>query len=238
MENSLDFIEFIKSLNKQAYRLPLYLGRGRDNSDIVVDFPSAGSILMLGSAGTGKTMFAHSTICSLISSFSPDYLDFLLIDLKEKEFKSYENLSSIIEEPIYSSSEAIRALNAMSITPGYKYQIVLIDTFSELVFNYGTILPRIIKNLTSRRNTFIIMWDSRPYEEIFSPEIKECFSSKIIFNLQDKRHAKVIIDETTDEIPEEKGEAMIFCKESSSPIFARCPYMSESDILRVVSALR
>jgi len=238
MNNVPSFVEFIKKIDKTAYKLPLYLGIDKNESPVVVDFPKIGSILMLGTKGTGKTTFAHSTICSLLSSFPSSYLEFILIDLKEPEFSKYENLPSVMGNPIYNSAEAIRTLSSLSNTPGSKYQIIMIDTFSDLVINYGIILSRIIKNLTSRKNTYVIMWDSKPYEEIFSPDIKDCFSSKIIFNLDNKKDADVILNQSVDQIPEKKGEAMIFCKHNSDPVFVRCPHLSESEIEEVVNNFR
>lgn len=238
MNKKPDFIEFVENLDKNAYKLPLYLGIDKTNSPVVSDFTNTGNIIMLGSKGTGKTMFAHTTVCSLISSFSPEYLEIALIDLANPEFSSYDNLPHLASTPVYDSREAITLLSSMSNTVGTKYQVILIDTFSDLVINYGVILNDVLKKLTSRRNTFLIMWDSKPYEEIFTPEIKKLFSSRILFGVGREDASKVLSNKTFENIPVKKGEAMIFTKENREPIFVQCPYISDEDIISVVNSVK
>lgn len=238
MSKKPDFIEFVENLDKNVYRLPLYLGVDKTNSPVVSDFTNIGNIIMLGAKGTGKTMFAHTTVCSLISSFPPEYLEIALIDLANPEFSSYNNLPHLASTPVYDSREAITLLSSMSNTVGNKYQVILIDTFSDLVINYGVILNNILKKLTSRRNTFLIMWDSKPYEEIFTPEIKKLFSSRILFGVGREEAPKILLDKTFENIPVKKGEAMIFTKDNNEPIFVQCPYISNEEILGIVHSVK
>ena len=230
-----DFVEFIENLDKNAYRLPLYLGVDRTESPVVVDFPDVGNIIMLGAKGTGKTMFAHTTVCSLVDSFHPDYLEIALIDLAQPEFSSYDNLPHLASTPVYESREAISLLSSMSNTVGNKYQIILIDTFSDLVINYGVILNSILKKLTSRSNTFLIMWDSKPYEEIFTPEIKDLFPSRILFGVGRNSAEDILSNQYFENAPVKKGEAMVFTKKNSEPLFVQCPYISDDEISYVVN---
>lgn len=238
MDKKPDFIEYVESLDKNLYRLPLYLGIDKTESPVVSDFTRIGNIIMLGAEGTGKTMFAHTTVCSLISSFSPEYLEIALIDLANPEFSSYDGLPHLASTPVYNSREAITLLSSMSNTVGNKYQIILIDTFSKLVIDYGVILNDILKKLASRKNTFLIMWDSKPYEEIFTPEIKKLFSSRILFGVGRDDAEKILTSQTLEDIPTKKGEAMVFTKTNSEPIFVQCPYISEEEILNIVNSVK
>jgi len=238
MSKKPGFVEYVESLDKTAYRLPLYLGVDRSESPVVADLIDIGNIIMLGAKGSGKTMFAHTTVCSLINCFSPEFLEIALIDLAQPEFSSYDNLPHLASTPVYDSREAISLLSSMSNTMGNKYQIILIDTFSDLVINYGVILNSILKKLTSRPNTFLIMWDSKPYEEIFTPEVRDLFPSRILFGVGRENADNILTNQNFENIQVKKGEAMVFTNKNREPLFVQCPYISDEEISHIVNLVK
>ena len=75
----------------------------------IKEFPH---ILIAGTTGSGKSIFVHSIIMSLLFRASPDEVRFIMIDPKMVEFTKYEGLPHLmLDEIIFAADKAIRALN-------------------------------------------------------------------------------------------------------------------------------
>lgn len=75
----------------------------------IKDFPH---ILIAGTTGSGKSIFVHSIIMSMLFRASPDEVRFIMIDPKMVEFTKYEGIPHLmLDEIIFAADKAIRALN-------------------------------------------------------------------------------------------------------------------------------
>ena len=106
--------ELMESSAFNSAKTPTTCAMGKDiygtvyTSDIK-DFPH---LLVAGTTGSGKSIFLHTLIFSMIFRASPDEVRFILIDPKLMEFSHYEGLPHLmLNEIIFSADKAIRALN-------------------------------------------------------------------------------------------------------------------------------
>ena len=106
--------ELMESAEFNAATTPTTCAMGKDiygkvyTSDIK-DFPH---LLVAGTTGSGKSIFLHTLIFSMLFRASPDEVRFILIDPKLMEFSHYEGLPHLmLNEIIFSADKAIRALN-------------------------------------------------------------------------------------------------------------------------------
>lgn len=90
--------------------LPIVIGKGVDGKTILSDLASLPHLIVGGASGQGKSAFLHSLICCLISSRSPDDVQFLIADSKCVEYSQYGGLPHLIEPVITDSSRIISAL--------------------------------------------------------------------------------------------------------------------------------
>lgn len=75
----------------------------------IKEFPH---ILIAGTTGSGKSIFVHSIIMSMLFRASPDEVRFIMIDPKMVEFTKYEGIPHLmLDEIIFAADKAIRALN-------------------------------------------------------------------------------------------------------------------------------
>lgn len=77
---------------------PLMIAFGKNIEGQIVcrnfaDFPH---MLVAGTTGSGKSVFIHSVICSLIMRNSPDDLKLVLMDPKQVEMASYKNIPHLL----------------------------------------------------------------------------------------------------------------------------------------------
>lgn len=77
-------------------RIPLAIGRGVDGQIVLLDLAKAPHLLVAGATGMGKSVGLNALLMSMLYTFSPDELKFILIDPKTVEFTPYKTLPNLI----------------------------------------------------------------------------------------------------------------------------------------------
>lgn len=105
--------ELIESNNFQNCTDPLPIAIGKDISGeiIVKSLTKMVHMLIAGQTGSGKSVFIHSIILSLIYKYSPDDLRLMLIDPKRVEFNRYNGLPHLVTPEVVLGTE--KAVNAL-----------------------------------------------------------------------------------------------------------------------------
>ena len=105
----------------------LYFPLGKANGKVInLYLWSVANVLVSGSTGSGKSVFLHQMITSLIAKYSPEQVKLLLIDSKMVEFNCYEGLPHLLREPIYDYQETLDSL---------EYVIKLIEERYKKIFD-------------------------------------------------------------------------------------------------------
>ena len=104
---TVSFKEVIESL-PDAKKHPLAVGFGKNIAGDVVsaDFNEFPHILVAGTTGSGKSIFIHSLITTLIMRVSPDDLKIVLVDPKKVEMSKYRDMPHLLCPIITESSKA------------------------------------------------------------------------------------------------------------------------------------
>jgi DNA segregation ATPase FtsK/SpoIIIE-like protein len=147
------FKEMIADLRTKAhYGKRLLLPFGRNMQGEVVSFSAKDMIhlLVAGSSGSGKTVFVHSFISSILMEATPEQAKILLIDPKKFELNKYKDLPHLICPIISDVSEAKVALERLIDEMEDRYQQLLdsdtssLDQFNQFCLERGdTPLPLI-----------------------------------------------------------------------------------------------
>lgn len=105
--------ELLESTEFQNAKDPLPIAIGKDISgEIVVrSLAKMVHLLIAGQTGSGKSVFIHNIIMSLVYKYSPDNLRLILIDPKKVEFNMYNGLPHLIAPEVVTGSE--KAINAL-----------------------------------------------------------------------------------------------------------------------------
>ena len=84
---------------------------------VVVNLASMPHMLVAGSTSSGKTVFLHSILMSLLSKLSEDELEILLIDPKATDFPLYKDVPHLRGGKVYTESkEALVQLRKLTST--------------------------------------------------------------------------------------------------------------------------
>ncbi|MBQ9266414.1 MAG: DUF87 domain-containing protein [Bacilli bacterium] len=110
----VNFKECVRKLDEGKYG-KMYVPFGLNISgDFVcadlLDFPH---MLVCGTTGSGKSIFMHSVIMSLIMRNSTDELKLIMVDPKRVEFSKYKEMPHLLCPPINDPMKAYHALNKL-----------------------------------------------------------------------------------------------------------------------------
>jgi len=105
--------------------------------------------LIGGATGSGKTVLLHNIICNTAWNYSPDEVQFILLDYKEgTEFKVYENLPHAKVLSIHSEREygvsVLEYINAEIERRGKEFKSVNAQNIAKYRENTGKKMPRLL----------------------------------------------------------------------------------------------
>ena len=91
--------------------LPIAIGKDINGKVIIKSLPKMIHLLVAGSSGSGKSIFIHSVMMSILYKYSPDDVRFIMIDPKRVEFTMYNNLPHLIlPDVVYEHDKALNSL--------------------------------------------------------------------------------------------------------------------------------
>ena len=107
---TVSFKEVFESL-PDVKKHPLAVAFGKDISGKVIsaDFDEFPHILVAGTTGSGKSIYIHSLIATLIMRVSPDDLKIVLVDPKKVEMTKYRDMPHLLC-PIITEAEKTRVM--------------------------------------------------------------------------------------------------------------------------------
>ena len=91
--------------------LPVAIGKDISGEIVVKSLVDMVHLLIAGSTGSGKSVFIHNVVLSLIFKSSPDDLRLIMVDPKKVEFLIYNGLPHLLTPEVVAGSQ--KAINAL-----------------------------------------------------------------------------------------------------------------------------
>lgn len=92
----LDEVLKSKAFNDSQYRLPVAMGKDAYGNTKVVDLAGMPHMLVAGATGAGKSVFINALLTSLIVKKTPEQLKLILIDPKQLELATFQELPHLM----------------------------------------------------------------------------------------------------------------------------------------------
>lgn len=121
--STIAFKDVIKDISNNKDKLLIPLGKDISGNVVKTSISDLPHLLVAGTTGSGKSVFVHSIIMTLIMRNSPDELRLMLIDPKKVEFSKYQNLPHLLCPIIHNANEATVALKRMVDEMERRYEI-------------------------------------------------------------------------------------------------------------------
>ncbi len=104
-------------------KLLIPLGKDISGKVVKTSIDELPHLLVAGTTGSGKSVFVHSIIMTLIMRNTPDELRLLLIDPKKVEFSKYHDLPHLLCPIISNNDEAVTALKRLVDEMERRYEV-------------------------------------------------------------------------------------------------------------------
>lgn len=119
------------AFQKSTANLILPLGKDVSGFPIYTDLTKMPHMLVAGSTGTGKTIFLHTLITSLLyqpssgaKTAGPEFLRLVLVDPKRVEFPVFSNLPHLLCPVIYNASQTFLALKWLTLEMERRFEVL------------------------------------------------------------------------------------------------------------------
>jgi len=245
--------------------LTIALGKDVSGNPVVTDLGKLPHLLIAGSTGSGKSIFLHSVILSLIYKSPPDAIKFLMIDPKRIELSVYEGIPYLLHPVVldpktatkalrwlvdemdrrYAIFEEVGARNLDSYNENFEkklpYIIVIIDELADLMVvssrEVETLLTRLAQ-MARAAGIHLLIATQRPSVDIITGTIKVNFPARISFQVTSKIDSRTILDTQGAERLLGAGDMLFMPPGSSYLERIHAPYVSEKEVKNIVKYLK
>ncbi|EKD99550.1 MAG: hypothetical protein ACD_22C00234G0009 [uncultured bacterium] len=247
-------------------KLGIVMGKDVAGQTVVYDIGKMPHLLVAGATGSGKSVFLHSLIFSLIYRASPQEVKLILIDPKRTELVHYNDIPHLLTPVItdvekapsafkwavaemerryklFESAKArnIEAYNEKSGFQALPYIVLVVDELAEImIVDPAAIEKSIIRVAQLARATGIhlVLSVQRPSTNIITGLIKANIPSRVAFNVASQIDSRVIIDQPGAEKLLGKGDMLFVPPDAPKPTRLQGAVVTDKEIAQVVSYLK
>ncbi|MCL4405381.1 MAG: DNA translocase FtsK [Patescibacteria group bacterium] len=242
------------------------LGRDVSGDPIFANLAKMPHILVAGATGSGKSVFVHSLIISLLYKNSPETLRLILIDPKRVELSIYEGLPHLATPVITEGKKAVAALrfaveemerryetllNAGNRDiDGYNskrkedlmpYFVIVIDELADLMAAFGReVEGHIVRLAQMARATGIhlVVSTQRPSVEVITGLIKANITSRVALQVASQVDSRTILDTSGAEKLLGGGDMLFISGELSKPKRIQGAFVTEDEAEKVIDFIK
>ena len=172
MKELLENPEFVNC----KHPLPIAIGKNINGQVIIKSLPKMIHLLVAGSSGSGKSVFIHTLLMSILYKYSPNDVRFIMIDPKRVEFTMYENLPHLMfPNVIDEHDKALKVLNWTVNEMEERYKL-LKSTTSQNIEQYNK-TPDVVNGKEPKMTYLVIVVDE--LAELMGSALKKDFEAAI-----------------------------------------------------------
>lgn len=247
--------------------LPIAIGRGIDGEPVIFDLAVSPNIIISGQTGSGKSIMLNSILTSLLFCNTPDILKLILIDFKQVELATYDDIPHLLTPVIVDPEKAMSALmwaetevdrrlklfksskfknisdhNKRNIGKELPYILIVLDEVSDLMMMAGKEAEEVINKITksSKEAGFcMIIATSRPSTDVLTEKLKTFMPTRIAFAAASSIDSKTVIDQTGAEKLLGKGD-FLFKRDVNDTVLQRIQgsHIGDDDVAKLTDYLR
>ncbi|MBU1970352.1 DNA translocase FtsK 4TM domain-containing protein, partial [Patescibacteria group bacterium] len=262
------FKDILQSDAMKAMKSKIAIGLGKDVAGAVRahDIAKMPHMLVAGATGSGKSVFLHSIMFSILYRASPQEVKFILIDPKRVELLNYNGIPHLITPVItdmdkapsafrwaanemmrrYKLFEAARARNIDAYNEKSGFQalphiIIMVDELADIMVVDPSSVERSIvrlSQLSRATGIHMILTVQRPSTDILTGVIKANIPCRAAFNVTSQVDSRVIIDQAGAEKLVGRGDMLFVPPDASKPVRIQGCWISDGEISKLVDWLK
>ena len=244
--------------------LPVAAGVDLFGGKLIIDLEEAGSLLIVGVTGSGKSVFLGDLITSILFRARPDEVQFLFFDFKGVELPLFNDIPHLIVPSVKDKAAALYELERLRETANKRlFQlemakkktfeeynrlqeeplpriVLVIDEFMSLMDRRGRTeakFTEIIKHLaatTRQTGIHLVLSTQRPSSKIISPEISEAIPHRVSFYVMSGVESRIAINQTGAQRLLGEGDMIYADINSEKGTHAQAALITDAEIDRVI----
>ena len=266
-KTTLGLASLFKEEDYVKSNFPLLVSLGRDvaGKAIFANMAKMPHLLVAGATGSGKSIYIHSLIISLLYRNPPESLRFIMIDPKRVELTIYNSIPHMLAPVITETKKAIITLKWLAKEmerryeillsagvrdilsyhkekkeshPPMPYLIVIIDELADLMATYPREVEASIVRLAQMSRAVgihLVLSTQRPSVEVITGLIKANITSRVALQVASQIDSRTIIDMAGAEKLLGHGDMLYLAGDSGKPKRIQGPYISEQEVKKVVN---
>ena len=247
-------------------RLSITLGRDVAGKTYAYDIGKMPHLLIAGTTGSGKSIFIHNILFSILFRATPNEVKFILVDPKRVELNHYQDIPHLLTPVVTDMDKApsvfrwavdemdrryklfeqakvrnIEGYNEKSGIQVMPYIVIVVDELAEImVRDPAGVEKSIIRLAQLARATGIhlVLAVQRPSTNIITGLIKANISCRVAFKVPSQIDSRVIIDQPGAEKLLGKGDMLFMPPDAAKSIRLQGSYISDAEIINLVSFLK
>ena len=266
-KTTLGLASLFKEEDYAKSNLPLLVSLGRDvaGKALFANVAKMPHLLVAGATGSGKSIYIHSFITSLLYRNPPESLRFIMIDPKRVELTVYNDIPHMLTPTIIETKKAIITLKWLAkemerrygvllsagvrdilsyhkekkeSNPPMPFLVVIIDELAELMSTYPREVEASIVRLAQMSRAVgihLILSTQRPSVEVITGLIKANITSRVALQVASQIDSRTIIDMAGAEKLLGHGDMLYLAGDTGKPRRIQGPYISEQEVKKVVN---
>lgn len=249
--------DFTKEISEglRPEKIPLIIGENENGEKIFYDLVKCPHLLIGGSTGSGKSVFIHNCILSVLYS---GMSSLILVDIKKVEFSLYEGIPQLAHKICYDTPETLSMLKNLCATMdnryitlknnncrnieefhenGGKMQYItlIIDELADIIMQCQKIEKYLVRlcQLGRACGIHLIVATQRPDSKILSGLIRANIPSRVCLSVQKATDSRIILDLSGGEKLKGNGDGLFIPIGSKEPIHFQSPYTSTNTIKQI-----
>ena len=251
---------------QKSGQLGFVLGRDVSGEPVFASIDKMPHLLVAGATGSGKSIFVHSLLMSLLYKNSPETLKLVLIDPKRVELSVYDGIPHLVSPVITENKKAagvfrwaisemekryemlqragcrdIKSYNAAHKDEPMPFIVIAIDELADLMSSFGREVEGSIVRLAQMARAtgiHLILATQRPSVEVITGLIKANITARAALQVASQIDSRTIIDTPGAEKLLGHGDLLFISAELSKPRRIQGSFISEDEIKAVTGFIR
>jgi len=242
------------------------LGRDVNGDPIPASIAKMPHLLISGSTGSGKSIFIHSLITSLLCKNSPETVRLVLIDPKRVELSIYNGIPHLISPVVTEGKKAINVFrwaiqemeeryerllkagardiasyNSSSKNETMPYLVIVVDELADLMAAYGREVESVVVRLAQMARAtgiHLVLATQRPSVDVITGLIKANITCRAALQVASQIDSRTILDMAGAEKLLGGGDMLFVSSDFSKPKRIQGAYITEKEINQVVKYIK
>lgn len=255
-----------EAMKNEKSKTAIVLGQDVGGKAMSYDISKMPHLLIAGATGSGKSVFIHNLMFSILFRATPQECKFILIDPKRVELVLYNGIPHLLSPVVtdiekapavfkwavqemerrYKLLEAakvrnIKDYNKKSGFQALPYIVIVVDELAEImVVDQASVEKSIVRiaQLARAVGIHLVLALQRPTTNIITGLIKANIPCRIAFNVTSGTDSRVIIDQTGAEKLLGSGDMLFVPPDDSKPRRIQGAWVQDGEIERTINFLK